>query len=357
MESVKIGITQGDLCGVGLELVMKTFSNASMLEMCVPILFASAKAAAYHRKALSAEMNFHIVPSAAEAQPGVLNLVNCYDDEVKITFGKPSAESGRAAVASLESALEAHAAGQIDALVTAPICKSAVQGPDFNFCGHTEYLAARVGQGQQPLMILMNSMMKVALLSTHVPLRNVPQLLTGEALKAKLRIFHRTLRADFRISIPRIAVLALNPHAGDDGLLGTEERDIIAPALAELEKESIFCFGPFAADGFFGAGHYRDFDGVMAMYHDQGLAPFKALSMDDGINFTAGLPLVRTSPDHGTAFDIAGKGVAREASFRQAVYTAIDVWRNRQTERALLSQQLTPVSSGHSHDEHSTPIK
>lgn len=351
-DKIKIGITQGDLNGIGLELVFKTFSNAGMLDLCTPVLYASAKAATYHRKAISSETNFHIIKSAAEAQPGVLNLVNCFDEEVKIEFGKPSADSGRAALAALEKSVEEYKSGLIDAIVTAPISKSDIQSPNFQFKGHTEFFADRVGNGQQPLMILMNNQMKVALLSTHVAVRDIPAQLTQEALMEKLRIFHKSLRIDFRISIPRIAVLALNPHAGDDGLLGSEEKEIIIPAISELEKESIFCFGPFAADGFFGAGLYREFDGVMAMYHDQGLAPFKALSMDDGVNFTAGLPLVRTSPDHGTAYDIAGKGIANENSFRQAIYTAIDVLRNRKLEKEMFTHRLVSPSES-SKDEHS----
>ncbi len=345
-EKIKIGITQGDLNGIGLELVLKTFSNAGMLDLCTPVLYASAKAATYHRKAISSETNFHIVKSATEAQSGMLNLVNCFDDEVKIEFGKPSVDSGRAALAALEKAVEEYKSGMIDAIVTAPISKSDIQGPSFQFKGHTEFFADRVGDGMQPLMILMNNQMKVALLSTHVAVKDISSQLTREALMEKLRIFHKSLRIDFRISIPRIAVLALNPHAGDDGLLGSEEKEIIIPVISELEKESIFCFGPFAADGFFGAGLYREFDGVMAMYHDQGLAPFKALSMNDGVNFTAGLPLVRTSPDHGTAYDIAGKGVANENSFRHAIYTAIDVLRNRRLEAEMFNHRLVMPLEG-----------
>lgn len=214
-------------------------------------------------------------------------------------------------------------------LVTAPINKNNIQGSDFNFCGHTEYLEQRAGDGKKALMILLNDMMRIALVTTHLPVKDIAAAITKGRIVEKAMIFNKSLKRDFRISNPRIAVLALNPHAGDGGLLGTEEQDVIAPAVKELSDNGVYAFGPYAADGFFAKGSYESFDGVLAMYHDQGLAPFKALDRGDGVNFTAGLPLVRTSPDHGTAYDIAGKNVADESSFRQAIYTAIDVFRNR----------------------------
>ena len=260
---------------------------------------------------------------------GKLNLVDCLEEEVKIDFGQPSAESGKAALAALERAMVDYRERLFDVLVTAPINKATIQGNGFHFPGHTEYIQERVGEGREALMILMNDVLRVALVTTHLPIRDVAQAITKEAVMQKIRIFHEALRKDFNVSNPRIAVLALNPHAGDGGLLGTEEKDIIRPALQEMEKDGVFCFGPYAADGFFGNRTYEHFDGVLAMYHDQGLAPFKALSMADGVNYTAGLPIVRTSPDHGTAYDIAGQGKADESSFRQAVYAALDVYRNR----------------------------
>ena len=326
---IRIGITQGDINGVGYEVILKTFSDPTMLELCTPIIYGSPKVAAYHRKALDIQTNFSIVNSATEAGYNRLSVVNCTDDEVKVEFSKPDPEAGKAALGALERAIEEYREGLIDVIVTAPINKHTIQSEEFSFPGHTEYIQERAGEGREALMILMNDVLRVALVTTHLPIRDVAQAITKEAVMQKIRIFHEALRKDFNVSNPRIAVLALNPHAGDDGLLGTEERDIIRPALQEMEKEGVFCFGPYAADGFFGNRTYEHFDGVLAMYHDQGLAPFKALSMTDGVNYTAGLPIVRTSPDHGTAYDIAGQGKADEASFRQAVYAALDVYRNR----------------------------
>ena len=326
---IRIGITQGDINGVGYEVILKTFSDPTMLELCTPIIYGSPKVAAYHRKALDIQANFSIVNSATEAGYNRLSVVNCTDDEVKVEFSKPDPEAGKAALGALERAIEEYREGLIDVIVTAPINKHTIQSEEFSFPGHTEYIQERAGEGREALMILMNDVLRVALVTTHLPIRDVAQAITKEAVMQKIRIFHEALRKDFNVSNPRIAVLALNPHAGDDGLLGTEEKDIIRPALQEMEKEGVFCFGPYAADGFFGNRTYEHFDGVLAMYHDQGLAPFKALSMTDGVNYTAGLPIVRTSPDHGTAYDIAGQGKADEASFRQAVYAALDVYRNR----------------------------
>lgn len=326
----KVGITHGDTNGIGYELIMKTFAESSMMGICVPVVYGSSKIAAYHRKALDMNVNFHNITSVGEAEEGLLNLLDCCEEEVKVTLGQPDSEGGRAALSALERAVEDLKAGRIDVLVTAPVNKAAIQCDDFRFSGHTEYLSDRLGgEGDEPLMILANDRMKVALVTTHQPLSQVAESITEEQVERKIRLFNRSLRHDFLLSAPRIAVLALNPHAGDAGLLGTEEKDSIAPAVQAAFDSGIQCFGPYPADGFFGAGHYRHFDGVLAMYHDQGLVPFKALSMDDGVNFTAGLPYVRTSPDHGTAYDIAGKGTADENSFRQAVYMAIDVYRNR----------------------------
>ena len=334
MEShkVRVGITHGDINGIGYEIIFKTFAEPAMLELCTPVVYGSPKVAAYHRKAIDSSVTFNTVETAGDAESGKLNLVECFSEEVKIDFGRATLESGRAAFLSLERAVADYKAGLIDVIVTAPINKNDIQSEHFHFPGHTEYFEDRVGNGGKALMILANSLMRIALATMHMPLRGVAQALTVDGLVSKLHIFHHSLHADFGISLPRIAVLALNPHASDGGLLGNEEADVIAPAVKAANEAGIPCFGPYAADGFFGAGLYRRFDGVLAMYHDQGLAPFKALSMDDGINFTAGLPLVRTSPDHGTAYDIAGQGCASENSFRQAVYSAIDIWRNRKAD-------------------------
>ncbi len=326
---ILVGITHGDINGVGYETILKLFSEPMMLELCTPIIYGSPKVATYHRKALELTTNFVTIQQADEAVDGRLNLVDCLKEEVKIEFGQLSAESGKAAFFALEKAIADYREGLFDVLVTAPINKSAIQGDDFHFPGHTEYIQERVGEGREALMILMNDIMRVALVTTHLPIREVAQAITKETVMRKIRIFHEALRKDFNVSNPRIAVLALNPHAGDDGLLGTEEKDVILPAMQEVEKEGILCFGPYAADGFFGNRTYEYFDGVLAMYHDQGLAPFKALAMTDGVNYTAGLSIVRTSPDHGTAYDIAGQGKADETSLRKAIYTALDVFRNR----------------------------
>lgn len=326
---IRVGITHGDINGVGYEVILKLFSEPMMLELCTPIVYGSPKVATYHRKALELTTNFLTVSHAGEASEGRLNLVDCIAEEVKIDFGKPSAESGQAALKALECALEDYRKGLIDVLVTAPINKSAIQSEQFHFPGHTEYIQERAGDGSEALMILMNDLLRVALVTTHLPIREVASAITVEAIQRKLRIFHEALRKDFNISKPRIAVLALNPHAGDQGLLGSEEQDVIIPALRAMEEEGVLCFGPFAADGFFGSNAFEHYDGVLAMYHDQGLAPFKVMAMSDGVNYTAGLPIIRTSPDHGTAYDIAGQGKADESSLRQAVYAAIDIYRNR----------------------------
>jgi 4-hydroxythreonine-4-phosphate dehydrogenase len=247
-----------------------------------------------------------------------------------VELGQPGKQAGKAAFEALEAAVSDLKRGDIDVLVTAPINKDNIHSEEFNFPGHTEYLEASTGDGEKALMILCNDTMRVALVTTHVPLAKVAQAINKENIIQKLHTFNKSLMRDFGIQNPRIAVLALNPHSGDNGLLGNEEKDIIAPAIQEASDDHIMCFGPYAADGFFGNNQYRRFDGVLAMYHDQGLAPFKTIAMNEGVNVTAGLPIVRTSPDHGTGYDIAGKGVASEASMRHAIFTAIDIYRNRQ---------------------------
>ncbi len=326
---IRVGITQGDINGIGYEVIFKTFSNPMMLELCTPIIYGSPKVAAYHRKAMNLAVNFTVVNTASEASPNKISVVNCADDEVKVEFSKLSVEAGKAAFDALERALTEYRAGLIDVLVTAPINKYAMQSDSFHFSGHTEYIQDRVGQGHKALMILLKNDFRVALVTTHIPIRDVSAAITQELVEEKLEVFHHSLKVDFDIDCPRIAVLALNPHAGDNGLLGDEEQKVIIPAMEAANARGIHCFGPYSADGFMGSNKMNAFDGVLAMYHDQGLAPFKALAMDEGVNFTAGLPIVRTSSDHGTAYDIAGKGIASESSFRQAVYLAIDVYRNR----------------------------
>ena len=342
MEShkIKVGITQGDVNGIGYEVILKTFAEPAMFELCTPIVYGSPKVAAYHRKALDLPTNFSIINSAKDAEPDRLSIVNCNEDEVKVELSKPTEEGGRAALDALEKAVEEYKAGLIDVLVTAPINKHTIQSEEFSFPGHTEFLENALGKGQKALMILMKDDFRVALVTGHIPVSQIASTITKELIEEKIKIFNHSLKQDFAIGAPRIAVLSLNPHAGDEGLLGTEEQEIILPAIEEMRAQGIFCFGPYPSDGFMGSGNYTRFDGILAMYHDQGLTPFKALAMDEGVNYTAGIPVVRTSPAHGTAYDIAGKGVASEDSFRQAIYVAIDVFRNRQRERVARANPL-----------------
>lgn len=330
---IKVAITQGDVNGIGYEVILKVFDDPTMLELCTPIVYGSPKVMTYHRKALDMESSFTIINSAAEAVHGKVNVVNCNEDEIKVDLGKPSRESGKAAFEALEKAMAEYKAGLYDVLVTAPIHKEMIQSEGFTFPGHTEYLEQSVGEeGDKALMILASERLRVALVTGHVPVAKVATILNKELIEEKMQLFNDSLKSDFGIGAPRIAVLALNPHAGDGGVIGNEEETIITPAIKAMREQGLLCYGPYPADGFFGNGTFSHFDGVLAMYHDQGLTPFKVLSMDEGVNFTAGLPLVRTSPDHGTAFDIAGKGEASENSFRQAIYMAIDVYRNRKSD-------------------------
>ena len=337
---IKVGITQGDINGVGYEVILKAFSDPVMLELCTPVIYGSPKVAAYHRKSLDLPTNFSIVNSAAEAVHNRLSVVNCTDDEVKVEFSKADPEAGKAALGALERAIEEYKEGLVDVIVTAPINKHTIQSETFAFPGHTEYIEERLGDGAKSLMILMKDDFRVALVTGHIPVSQIASTITKELIQEKLAIFNHSLKQDFAIGAPRIAVLSLNPHAGDEGLLGKEEEEIIIPALKEMAAKGILCYGPYPADGFMGSGNFTHFDGVLAMYHDQGLAPFKALAMDEGVNYTAGLPVIRTSPAHGTAYDIAGKGLASADSFRQAIYVAIDVFRNRLRDKEAHANPL-----------------
>ncbi len=337
---IRVGITHGDINGVGYEVILKTFSDPAMLELCTPIVYGSPKVAAYHRKGLDISTNFSIINSAEEAQEERLSILNCTDDELKVELTKPTKEAGKAALDALERALEDYQEGLIDVLVTAPINKHTIQSETFQFPGHTEYIEERVGEGKKALMILVKDDFRMALVTGHIPVKDIATTLTKELIQEKLAIFHYSLKQDFGIDNPRIAVFSLNPHAGDNGLIGTEESEIIRPAMEEMIAKGIQCFGPYPADGFMGSGNFCHFDGILAMYHDQGLAPFKALAMDEGVNYTAGLPIVRTSPAHGTAYDIAGQGLAEESSFRQAIYAAMDIYRNRLIEKEIHARPL-----------------
>lgn len=330
---IRVGITHGDINGVGYEIILKTLEDTRMLEICTPVVYGSGKIVSFYRKLLEMpSVPFTQVPSGEEIRDGVNNIINVVPEDMKVDPGTSTPQAGEAAFASLERAVADLRAGHIDVLVTAPINKRNIQSETFTFPGHTEYLEATIGDGAKALMVLFNDRLRVALVTTHLSMRQIPDAITKEAIVQKLNIFNRSLIRDFGIDAPRIAVLALNPHAGEDGLLGTEERDIIIPAIEEARQQRILAFGPYAADGFFGAGRFVKFDGILAMYHDQGLAPFKALAMDSGVNYTAGLPYVRTSPDHGTGYDITGRGEANPDSLRSAIYAAIDIYNNRQRE-------------------------
>lgn len=334
MSKIKVGITHGDTNGIGYEVILKTLEDNRLADLCTIVVYGSAKAASFYRKAMELpQVQFTRIDSAADARDGVFNIVNVVGEDLKIEPGIASEAAGAAALAALEGAVADLRAGNIDVLVTAPIDKHSIQSPDFKFPGHTEYLQSSLADEEHPdakaLMVLCTDYLRVALATAHMPIAEVPGALTKELIKDKLKDFDLSLRRDFGIQNPRIAVLSLNPHAGERGLLGKEEEETIIPAIAEAQTDKILAFGPYAADGFFGSESYRAFDGVLAMYHDQGLAPFKTIAMDQGVNFTAGLPFVRTSPDHGTGYDIAGKGQASAESMRSAIYMALDVYRNR----------------------------
>ena len=329
-KTIIAGISQGDINGIGYEVIIKALMDTEINDICVPVVYGSPKVAAYHRKALNINnFSFNNIRSAEEANYKKANLINCLDDNIRVELGKSTTQGGEAAFASLEKAVADLLSGKIDVLITAPIDKKNIQSDKFQFSGHTEYLKSMAG-ADDVLMFMISESVKIGVATGHVPLRKVPEMITVDLLLKKFRLMHQSLNLDFGIRRPRIAVLGLNPHAGDNSLLGKEEEEVISPAIQQAVKENMLIFGPFPADGFFGAGSFTKFDGILAMYHDQGLAPFKALSFDTGVNFTAGLPFIRTSPVHGTAFQIAGKGEASEGSFRQAIYLACDIFRNRQ---------------------------
>ena len=325
---LKIGITQGDTNGVGWEVILKIFSDNRLTELFTPVIYGSGAAAAFYQKCLSdvEPVKFVVVDSAERAQQGRVNLVECGAKELSVTPGKPSKVGGEAAAAALVKAIEELKSGAIDAMVTAPIDKEMIQSEVFSFTGHTEFLAKELDG--EPLMIMTSELMRVGLATIHVPVAEVAQSLSKELIVERIKQMNASMRQDFGVVRPKVAVLALNPHAGDGGLLGKEEQDIIKPAIVEAYEDGVLAFGPFAADGFFASGQFKNYDAILAMYHDQGLAPFKTLT-PNGVNFTASLSEVRTSPDHGVAYDIAGKGVADEQSMRNAIYDAIDIVQRR----------------------------
>lgn len=336
------GISQGDINGVGYEIIMKALADASVTDMCVPVVYGSPKVAAYHRKVLNIQnINFNNIKSVGEVHPKKVNLVNCLGDEVRVEMGRSTTEGGAAALEALECAVSDLVDGKIDVLVTAPIDKHNIQSDKFRFAGHTDYLMSKVN-APEVLMLMVSESMKIGFVTGHLPLKEVAGTITVNNVAGKLRLLNRTLLQDFAIRGPRIAVLSLNPHVGDGGLLGKEEEEVIIPAVNKANEEGILAFGPYSADGLFGSGAFKSFDAVLAMYHDQGMSAFKALAFDTGVNFTAGLPVIRTSPVHGTAFDITGKNEASGNSMRQAIYTACDIFRNRKMYDEMSSDPLQP---------------
>ncbi len=327
-QKIRVAITHGDFNGIGYEVIIKSLSDSRMSEICTPIIYGSGKFLAEYKKTVQGAENFgfSIISSAREARSKRINLVNCVDDAAILEPGKQTRAAGEAAVSALRRAVEDLKAGLVDVLVTAPINKENVQGEGFSFTGHTEFLAAEFGG--EALMVMASDVLKVGLVTIHLPVAKVSDSVTKAKIVERLGQLRASLVQDFGVVEPRIAVMSLNPHGGDGGMLGTEEQEIIRPAIAEAVSRKILAFGPMAADGLFAGGGYTKYDAVLAMYHDQGLAPFKALS-PDGVNVTASLPVVRTSPDHGVAYDIAGHGMADPASMRNAIYMAIDIFRNR----------------------------
>ncbi len=320
-----IGLTCGDINGIGLELIIKTVGDARLLEICTPVIFANNKVLNFYRKGLpEINFNFSSVKDATRVNHKQVNLYNCWEDEVAVTPGQLTAAGGKYAVQSLVIAAEALKDGKIDGLVTAPIHKKNTQSEEFNFTGHTPYLKNLFGVADVGMFMVAENM-RVALVTEHVAVKDIAPLITKEAILSKLQIINNSLKKDFGIDKPKIAVLGLNPHAGDEGLVGKEEEEVIRPAIKEAKHKDIFCFGPYSADAFFARGQYEKFDAVLAMYHDQGLIPFKSLATGEGVNYTAGLDGIRTSPDHGVAFDIAGKNKADEASFREAIFKCVDI--------------------------------
>ena len=338
---IVVGITQGDSNGVGYEVIIKALSDSRMLDMCVPILYGNSRTLGLYRKMIpeTEQISTNVINSAADARGKRLNIINCVSDQLPVEPGQPTEASAKASVQALEAAVKDMKEGLIDALVTAPINKHTVADLGFGFPGHTEFLINRF-EAKEGLMFLCTDNLKVGLVTNHDPLAKVANLIDKDLLVRKLRLMNESLKKDFAKDRPKIAVLGLNPHSGDGGSLGREEIEKIIPAIEQANSENILAFGPYSPDGFFASNMQYNFDGVLAMYHDQGLIPFKVLAFDKGVNFTAGLPIVRTSPDHGTGYDIAGKNMANPASMISAIYMAIDICRNRMEYEELSANPL-----------------
>ena len=337
-EKIKVGISVGDINGIGLEIVLKTFEDQRMLDFCTPIIFGSTKVLSYHKKALNLNTQVHGVDNIKNIINNKLNLLNIWREMVDIELGKPTEISGKYAFKSLQSATNALKNKEIDVLVTAPINKNSIQSEDFQFEGHTEYLESNL-EGES-LMILMTDELRIGLITGHIPISKVADTITPDLIKKKVAIMYDSLVMDFNISKPKIAILGLNPHCGDHGVIGTEDDEITTPTVNEIQTTGKLVYGPYAADSFFGSDNYKKFDGILAMYHDQGLAPFKTLAFGKGVNYTAGLSEIRTSPDHGTAYEITGKGVANYSSFKEALFKAISIFNTRNEYLELNKNKL-----------------
>jgi len=341
-ENIVVGISIGDLNGIGGEIILKTFEDLRMLDFCTPVIFASSKTINFYKSHFKSEINFHFINNIDQLYIGKVNVVNCWNEAVVIEFGKEDKKIGTFAIKSFQEATKALKNNKIDVLVTAPINKYNIQSKEFNFPGHTDYLAKEL-QGES-LMFMITENLRVGLLTDHVPVKDVANHITPKLIEKKINTVYESLKKDFKIERPKIAVLGINPHTGDNGVIGHEDDEVLRPTLKKIKESGKLVFGPYAADSFFGSNNYKNFDAIIASYHDQGLIPFKTLSFGQGVNFTAGLNKIRTSPDHGTAFEIAGKGVADENSFKEAVFAAIQIFKNRTDYEQLTENPLKKAS-------------
>ncbi len=335
---IRVGISVGDINGIGCEIILRTFEDSRMFEFCTPVLFASNKTISQQKKDLGINLNYHGINEASKCIDNKINVVNVWKDTPKINYGQPTRESGILAIRSLKAAVRSLKKNEIDVLVTAPINKANIQSDDFKFPGHTDYLAQELGG--QSLMFMIADELKIGLLTDHVAVKDVPDSISKELIEKKVQIIENSLIMDFGVRRPKIAMLGINPHSGDNGVIGQEDEQVLKPAIEKLSNSRHLVFGPYSADSFFGSGAYKQFDAVLAAYHDQGLIPFKTLSFGKGVNYTAGLSHVRTSPDHGTAYEIAGKGEADHSSFKEAVFSAIEIFRNRKQFQELTQSPL-----------------
>ena len=337
-DKIVVGISVGDINGIGSEIILRTFEDSRMLEFCTPVIFASVKLMSFVKKHFDTDVNFHGIDKIEDVVPKKINVFNVWKEHVDVSFGEENQTGGEYAIKSLKAAVSALKEKKIDVLITAPINKSNIQSESFNFPGHTDYLAQEF-EGES-LMLLISETLRVGLLTDHVAVKDVVKNITGERIDKKIKTIYRTLIEDFGIEKPKIAVLGINPHTGDNGVIGDEDDTILRPALDNIRKNGKMVFGPYAADSFFGSGNYKNFDAIIASYHDQGLIPFKTLAFGKGVNFTAGLNRIRTSPDHGTAFDLAGKNEANFESFREAVFSAVSIFETREEYREISKNPL-----------------